>query len=142
VKHDPAQNGCDHHRQRDQRLLAAVLVVLTCSGVLGIIFAPVWSLAVFAIVLGLGQGGAFGLALSLIVLRSANPQTAVQLSGLTQCVGYFAGGLIGPMAVGLIHDWSGGWSAVAVFYVVVGAVTLLLGLGAGRSRTLNTGSNQ
>ncbi|MDB5526283.1 MAG: cyanate transporter [Rhizobium sp.] len=129
-------------KQRDQRLLAVALVVLTGAGLLGILFAPVWSVGFFAIVLGLGQGGAFGLALSLIVLRSANPHTAAQLSGLTQSVGYVVGGLVGPMAVGLVHDWSGGWGAVAVLYVAVGVATLLLGLGAGRARTLNTGANQ
>jgi CP family cyanate transporter-like MFS transporter len=125
---------------RDQRLLAAVVVALTSAGLLGFIFGPAWSLAAFAIVLGLGQGGAFGLGLSLIVLRSANPHTAAQLSGLAQSVGYVAGGLIGPMAVGLIHDWSGSWGAVSIFYVAIGAATLLLGLYAGRARTLNTGS--
>jgi CP family cyanate transporter-like MFS transporter len=129
-------------KQRDQRFLAVVLVALTGAGLLGIIFAPVWSLSGFAVVLGLGQGGAFGLALSLIVLRSANPHVAAQLSGLTQSVGYVVGGLIGPMAVGLVHDWSGGWSAVAVFYVVVGLAMLLLGLGAGRARTVGAGATQ
>jgi MFS transporter, CP family, cyanate transporter len=121
-------------RLPDQRLLAAATVVLTAIGLVGLIFAPVWSLLFFAIVLGLGQGAGFGLALSLIVLRSANPHVAAQLSGLTQSVGYVVGGLIGPLAVGMVHDASGGWGAVAIFYVVVGAVTLLLGLGAGRAR--------
>jgi CP family cyanate transporter-like MFS transporter len=129
-------------KQRDQRLLAVVLVVLTGAGLFGIIFAPVWSLPGFAIVLGLGQGGAFGLALSLIVLRSANSHVAAQLSGLTQSVGYVAGGLIGPMAVGLVHDLSGGWSAVGVFYAVVCVALVLLGFGAGRARTVGKGAVQ
>jgi len=127
---------------RDQRLLAVLMVLLTGAGLLGFIFAPVWSLVFFAIVLGLGQGGGFGLALSLIMLRSANPHVAAQLSGLTQSVGYIVGGLIGPLAVGMIHDWSGGWAAVSVFYVLVGIVTLVLGLGAGRARTVAAGANK
>lgn len=123
-------------RQRDQRGVATVLVVLTSAGLLGFVFAPVWSLTFFSIVLGLGQGGAFGLALSLIVLRSADSHVASQLSGLAQSVGYVVGGVVGPFAVGLIHDWTGSWEAVATFYVAIGSASLLLGLGAGRNRTI------
>jgi CP family cyanate transporter-like MFS transporter len=123
-------------RQRDQRLIAVVLVLLTFAGLMGFVFAPAWSLMGFSIVLGLGQGGAFGLALSLIVLRAGSPHVAAQLSGFVQSIGYVVGGLLGPLAVGLIHDWSGSWSVVAVFYAVVGFATLLLALGAGRARTV------
>jgi CP family cyanate transporter-like MFS transporter len=123
-------------RQRDQRVVATALVVLTSAGLLGFIFAPVWSLTFFSIVLGLGQGGSFGVALSLIVLRSGDSHVASQLSGLAQSIGYVVGGVVGPFAVGVIHDWAGSWEAVAAFYVAIGFASLLLGLGAGRDRTI------
>jgi CP family cyanate transporter-like MFS transporter len=123
-------------RYRDQRLAITVVVLLTAAGLLGYVFAPVWSLSGFSVVLGLGQGGAFGIALLLFALRAGDPQTAAQLSALAQTVGYVVSALVGPFAVGMIHDWSGSWPVVAVFYSVVGLASLLAGLGAGRARTV------
>ena len=123
-------------RQRDQRLIIAVVVAFTAAGLLGFIFAPVWSLSLFSVLLGLGQGGAFGVGLLLFVLRAGDPHAAGKLSALAQSVGYVLGGLIGPFAVGLIYDWAGSWHAVAVFYTAVGLASLIFGLGAGRARTL------
>jgi CP family cyanate transporter-like MFS transporter len=111
-------------RQRDQRPTVVVLLLLTATGLLGFIFAPIWSLTAFSIILGLGQGGAFGLALSLIVLRAGNQHVVGQLSMLAQSVGYVAGGIVGPFAVGVIHDWSQSWPVVAIFYTTVASIAL------------------
>lgn len=123
-------------RQRDQRLIIAIAVLLTAVGLLGFIFAPVWSLSLFSVVLGLGQGGAFGVGLLLFVLRAGDPHAAAKLSALAQSIGYVLGGLIGPFAVGVIYDWAGSWPVVAIFYSAVGLASLIFGLGAGRARTL------
>ncbi len=117
-------------------LIIAVVVGLTAAGLIGLVFAPVWSLSTFSIVLGLGQGGAFGVALLLFALRAGDPQAAAQLSALAQTVGYVVGGLIGPFAVGLIFHWAGSWQVVAIFYLAVGLASLVVGLGAGRARTV------
>jgi MFS transporter, CP family, cyanate transporter len=119
---------------RDQRLLVAASVVLTGFGLLGLVYAPVGSLELVAFVLGLGQGGAFGLALLLFALRAPNPQSAAQLSALAQTVGYVFSGLAGPFAVGEIYAWTGSWSVVSLFFLAVGFASLLCGLGAGRAR--------
>jgi len=124
-------------RQRDQRLIIVVFVVLTAIGLLGFIFAPAWLLSSFSVLLGLGQGGAFGVGLLLFVLRAGDPHAAAKLSALAQSVGYVLGGVIGPFAVGVIYDWAGSWHAVAVFYTAVGVGSLIFGLGAGRARTLS-----
>ncbi len=126
-------------RQRDQRIIIAIMVVLTAAGLLGFVFAPVWSLTGFSVVLGLGQGGAFGVALLLFVLRAADQHAAAQLSALAQTVGYVIGGVIGPFAVGVIYAWGGSWGVVSIFYVAVGLASLVLGLGAGRARTVKVG---
>ena len=123
-------------RQRDQRLIIAIAVMLTAGGLLGFVFAPVWSLSLFSVVLGLGQGAAFGVGLLLFVLRAGDPHAAAKLSALAQTIGYLLAGLIGPFAVGVIYDWSGSWRVVAVFYTAVGLASLIFGLGAGRARTL------
>ena len=63
-----------------------------------------------AILLGLGQGGTFSLALTLIVLRSRDAHVAANLSSMAQGIGYTLASM-GPFAVGLVHDWTGGWNA-------------------------------
>jgi CP family cyanate transporter-like MFS transporter len=123
-------------RQRDQRLIIAIAVVLTAGGLLGFVFAPVWSLSLFSVVLGFGQGAAFGVGLLLFVLRAGDPHAAAKLSALAQTIGYLLAGLIGPFAVGVIYDWAGSWPVVALFYTAVGFASLIFGLGAGRARTL------
>jgi CP family cyanate transporter-like MFS transporter len=121
-------------RQSDQRLIVTAMVLLTALGLLGFVYAPVWSLDIVALALGVGQGGAFGVALLLFALRTRDPQSAARLSAMAQTFGYILGGVIGPFAVSVIYDWTGSWHVVAVFYMAVGLASLLLGLGAGRAR--------
>ena len=123
-------------KMRDQRLISAVMVVLMTVGMAAFLFAPTWSLVGVAVVLGFGQGGGFAMALTLVVLRAGSPQVAAKLSSVVQSVGYVAGGLVGPFTVGLIHDVTGEWSMVAVFFAFVGVFGLVLGLGASRDRTV------
>jgi CP family cyanate transporter-like MFS transporter len=114
------------------------MVVLTALGLLGFVYAPVSSLEVVAFMLGIGQGGAFGVALLLFALRSRDPQSASELSAMAQTVGYIFGGIAGPFAVGVIHDRTGSWAAVSLFYAAVGLASLVCGVGAGRERTVRS----
>jgi MFS transporter, CP family, cyanate transporter len=123
---------------RDQRLIVAAMVVLTALGLLGFVYAPVSSLKLVAFVLGIGQGGAFGVALLLFALRSRDPHSASQLSAMAQTVGYIFGGVAGPFAVGVIYDWSGSWTIVSLFFLTVGFASLASGIGAGRARTVRS----
>jgi MFS transporter, CP family, cyanate transporter len=125
-------------KKRDQRLIIAAMVVLTALGLLGFVYAPVSSLEVVAFMLGIGQGGAFGVALLLFALRSRDPQSASELSAMAQTVGYIFGGIAGPFAVGIIYDHTGSWAAVSLFYVAVGLASLVCGVGAGRARTVRS----
>jgi MFS transporter, CP family, cyanate transporter len=124
-------------RQADQRLMVATMVILTALGLLGFVYAPVWSLDAVAIVLGVGQGGAFGIALLLFALRTRDPHGAAGLSAMAQTIGYILGGVIGPFAVGVIYDGTGSWHVVSVFYVMVGLASLVLGIGASRARVID-----
>ncbi|TJZ73323.1 CynX/NimT family MFS transporter [Chitiniphilus eburneus] len=120
-------------RARDQRGAIAVMLVLTWAGLLGCLFAPLSQLWPWAIVLGLGQGGTFSIALTLIVLRARDPHVAAHLSGMSQGVGYTLAAL-GPFAVGVIHDLSGSWAPLGVFFTILSVAALIAGLGAGRKR--------
>jgi CP family cyanate transporter-like MFS transporter len=123
-------------RGRDQRAAIVVMLMLTLAGLLGCVFAPVNTIWFWSIMLGLGQGGSFSIAMALIVLRSPNTQVAAALSGMSQGVGYSAAA-IGPLAVGLLHDVTHGWNEVAIFFVIVTVVALIAALGAGRNLQIN-----
>ncbi|WP_145962850.1 FAD-dependent oxidoreductase [Mangrovicoccus ximenensis] len=126
-------------RMRDQRLLTSLMVLLSTFGLIAFLFAPTWSLAGVAVIVGIGQGGGFAMALTLIVLRSGSQHVAARLSSVVQSVGYVGGGFVGPFAVGLLHDLTGDWAIIAWFYAAVGVVSLAFGYGASRNRLISEG---
>jgi CP family cyanate transporter-like MFS transporter len=118
-------------RGKDQRIVVAAMMLMTLAGLMGCMLAPVGQIWLWAVVLGLGQGGSFSVATMLVVLRSPNAQIVVSLSGMAQLVGYSMAAS-GPFIVGLLRDLTGGWNAAAVFFLVVDLAALAAGLGAGR----------
>ncbi|TDF78408.1 MFS transporter [Pseudomonas sp. H9] len=119
-------------RGKDQRLAIVVVMLLALAGLFGCLYAPLEGLWGWAIVLGLGQGGTFALALTLIVLRSKDAHVAANLSSMAQGVGYTLASM-GPFAVGLVHDLTGGWDAVGWIFAVLGVGAIAFGLKAGRN---------
>ncbi|MBZ9781437.1 CynX/NimT family MFS transporter [Pseudomonas sp. REP124] len=119
-------------RGKDQRPAIVVVMVMTLGGLFGCLYAPIEGLWGWAILLGLGQGATFSLALTLIVLRSRDSHVAANLSSMAQGFGYTLASM-GPFAVGIVHDWTGGWNAVGWIFAVLGLGAISAGLGAGRS---------
>ena len=126
-------------RGKDQRLAIVVVMLLTLGGLFGCLYAPLDGLWGWAILLGLGQGGTFSLALTLIVLRSRDSHVAANLSSMAQGVGYTLASA-GPLAVGLIHDWTGSWAATGWVFAVLGLGAVVAGLGAGRAKYVGVSS--
>ncbi|WP_397449665.1 CynX/NimT family MFS transporter [Pseudomonas sp. NA-150] len=119
-------------RGKDQRLGIIVVMLLTLGGLFGCLYAPLDGLWGWAILLGLGQGGTFSLALTLIVLRSRDAHVAANLSSMAQGFGYTLASL-GPFAVGVIHGQTGDWKAVGWIFAILGLGAIVFGLGAGRA---------
>ena len=128
-------------RGKDQRLAIVVVMLLTLAGLFGCLYAPLEGLWGWAVLLGLGQGGTFSLALTLIVLRSRDSHVAANLSGMAQGIGYTLASM-GPLAVGLVHDWTGGWAAVGWIFAVIGVGAIVAGLGAGRALYVGVSSEK
>lgn len=124
-------------RMRDQRILAAAVTALESSALIGLLAAPDAALAWVAL-FALGQGGAIGLALTLMVLRAPDAKIAAELSGMAQGFGYALGAL-GPLAIGALNDWSGSWDVALSALVVTTAPLFLFGIEAGRARTVSAG---
>jgi MFS transporter, CP family, cyanate transporter len=123
-------------KRGDLRLSALLMLALGLIGLLGYLFAPMSTMWLWSVLLGIGQGGAFAIALTMIAQRGGNPETAARLSGMTQSVGYVMGALAGPFAVGLVHDAFGGWPPVAILFTMITLGAAICALGAGRVRTV------
>lgn len=119
-------------RGKDQRLTIVVVMLMTLVGLFGCLYAPLSGLWGWAVLLGLGQGGTFALALTLIVLRSRDSHVASNLSSMAQGVGYTLASM-GPFAVGLVHDLTGGWQALGWIFAAIGLGAIGFGLKAGRA---------
>ena len=119
-------------RGRDQRPAVVVSMALNMAGLFGCVFGPLPLALLWAVILGAGQGASFALALTLIVLRSPDARAAGQLSSMAQGVGYCLAAT-GPLLVGVLHGWTGSWSALGVLFLAIGSGALLAGLGAGRN---------
>ncbi|MFJ9415027.1 CynX/NimT family MFS transporter [Streptomyces sp. NPDC101227] len=126
-------------RMRRQRLLGVAVSTLMASGVAGLLVAPVAGAWLWAALLGVGQGGALGLALTMMVLRSGDAHTAARLSGMAQTGGYLLAA-VGPLALGAVHQATGGWTVPILLLLGVCAGLALLGLGAGRDRRIGDGA--
>ncbi|WP_328311683.1 MFS transporter [Streptomyces sp. NBC_00442] len=122
-------------RMRSQRPLIVLVTSLVAAGYAGLMIAPVSGAWLWSGVLGIGQGGAVGLALTLIVLRSGDARTAARLSGMAQTVGYLLAAA-GPLAAGAVHQATGGWTVPIALVLGVCAAALTVGLFAARDRTV------
>jgi CP family cyanate transporter-like MFS transporter len=122
-------------RMTRQRALALVMAGLNAAGIAMLLVAPVSGAWAAAAVLGLAQGGSFGLGLAFIVLRTDSHAGAAQLGAMSQALGYLIAA-IGPVGAGALHQATGGWTAVLVVLLALAGVVAVAGWGAGRNRTL------
>ncbi|WP_378950392.1 CynX/NimT family MFS transporter [Mesorhizobium sp. ANAO-SY3R2] len=117
---------------KDQRGVTVASVAAAVIALLGILFAPTSTVLFWAILQGIGQGGLIAVAMTIIVLRSPDSHVAAHLSGMAQGVGYVLAAF-GPLVVGLIRGWTGGFAATAFLFVGLGLVAAVMGIGAGRA---------
>lgn len=115
----------------DQRGLVWFLLVCETISLLGLMLPGGFLAWLWASLIGLALGGSFGLALLFIVLRSSNTETATELSGMAQSVGYLLAA-IGPTLFGAMHDLTHAWFIPLLFLLAIAATKLFFGLGAGR----------
>lgn len=120
-------------RCKNQSLFNVGLTLLAVIALLGLLFAPLSTVWLWAVLQGVGQGGLFAIALTVIVLRSPDSRVAAHLSSMAQTVGYILAA-IGPLLVGLLHSWTGGFAASAWLFVALALGAGLNGWGAGRTR--------
>ncbi|HEX2318575.1 MAG TPA: MFS transporter [Streptosporangiaceae bacterium] len=129
------------HRARDQRWLAGTAVILITIGLAGSAFAPNSAVVLFVCLLGLGQGGAFGLSVFLFTARAADSHTAAALSGFAQGLGYLLASA-GPLLIGLLHSVTGSWTVPVVILLSVSGGQFVTGLLASRDKAIGAADLQ
>lgn len=119
-------------RMLDQRLLTVVVAGATATGFLGLLVAPATATVLWVVLIGVGLGSSFPLALLLVVLRSSSPAVARQLSAMAQGFGYLVAAA-GPFVLGVVREASGGWALPMALLVVAATVQAATGWVAGRA---------
>ncbi len=118
-------------KKRDQRGIVCFLLVVEVIGLVGLLLPHLGWVALWVSLIGFVLGGTFGLALLFIVLRSHDAESATELSGLAQSIGYLVAAT-GPIIFGSIFDLTGSWTYPLILLFVVAALKLIMGLGAGK----------
>lgn len=110
-------------RVHDLRLLLLPAALLSTAGLSGLLMAPTAAPWVWVSLIGLGQGGAFALALVLLVRYAASPAASGRLSAMGFLVGYGVASF-GPVTMGAIRDATSGFRGIWLVLVVIMLVQL------------------
>jgi len=114
---------------KKQYLVIIFIVMITLSGLIGILIFGGFLAILWSALLGFGIGGCLSLSLSLVALRSTDTKQTSQLSGMAQSVGYILAA-IGPVLFGVLQDLTNSWS-VPIMVMIINCVLLFIaGLGA------------
>lgn len=106
-------------------------VTLAGAGTLGLLFASGTVTALWVVLLGLGQGACFSLALTFFALRAPDSEHSAALSGMAQSVGYLLAAA-GPFLFGVLRDTTHAWTVPLALLFAVAVCLLITGLGAAR----------
>jgi MFS transporter, CP family, cyanate transporter len=128
-------------RRPSQRGVVVVAVLLSGAGALGLLVAGSAAAALWVVLLGLGQGASFSLALALFALRSPDPGHAATLSGMAQSVGYLLSAA-GPFLFGVLRDATGAWKVPLALLLAITVCLLIAGLGAARDAHVHTSTRE
>ena len=118
-------------RRPSQYGIVLVAVTLAGAGTLGLLVAASTATALWVVLLGLGQGACFSLALTFFALRAPDSEHSAALSGMAQSIGYLLA-MVGPFLFGVLRDVTQAWTVPLVLLFAVAVCLLITGLGAAR----------
>ncbi|WP_336713832.1 MFS transporter [Arthrobacter sp. USHLN218] len=113
-------------RLRNPGVLAYVGAAAFVAGYVGLMISPDFLTPLWVLVSASGTG-LFPVMLTLINARTQTPAMTAALSGFVQGNGALVS-VAGPLVVGLLRDWTGGWTAPFCFLVVAAAGIVLGGM--------------
>ncbi len=118
-------------RRKRQRLPVIIIVVLELISLIGLMVPSLTLAVVWSGLIGYCLGGSFGLALLFIVLRSRDSDSANELSGMSQSVGYTIAAT-GPFIFGGLFDLFENWFIPIAFLICITIIKTWAGWWAGR----------
>lgn len=129
-------------KYKSQVTLCVVFVVIFAIGLAGLyVFsntgwwpAGTW---LWAILLGIGLGSSFPLALTLVLLRTDNQETARDVTSFMQGIGYFVSAL-GPLVLGAIRDLTNSWDMAFIALAIALVIQLISGVIVSRPVLIKT----
>lgn len=111
----------------DHRTLLVPAATLALVGMLALLLAPDTAPWVWVCVLGLGQGGAFSLALVLLVDYAETPAGSGRLTAMTFCLSYTIASF-GPTVMGALRDLTGGFQVIWLLMALMALVQMALAM--------------
>ncbi|HEY9390848.1 MAG TPA: MFS transporter [Mycobacteriales bacterium] len=117
-------------RLRHQGLLVVGLTTFIGLGYAGLAFAPAHLPWLWALLIGMGNGGCFPVTLTMISIRARFAGNTAALSGFVQSTGYLISA-IGPLTAGLLYEMAHNWylpiAMLSTFLVAQGVTGYLAG---------------
>nr|WP_229859681.1 CynX/NimT family MFS transporter [Streptomyces poonensis] len=121
-------------RLPQQGPIVVVLGVCGLAGYAGLYLAPAGGAWLWAFLLGVANC-AFPLALTMVGMRARTGAGVAQLSAFAQSTGYLIS-IPGPLLVGVLYQHSGGWGLPLALMAVLMIPQTVMGILAGRDRTV------
>lgn len=125
-------------RKANQKILVVMGSICVMVGLLGLLmFGKSNFVFIWIIILGIGGGFTFSLAMMFISTRTHNADEAARLSGMAQSIGYLLAAF-GPMFFGYMHDIANTWTVSLILLITFAFICFLSGLGASRDLYIST----
>lgn len=119
-------------KKNNQQLPVLWIVIFELTSLIGLlIHSSIIYVAIWSAILGFCLGGSFGLALLFILLRSRDSDSANELSGMSQSIGYTIAA-VGPVLFGAFFDLTQNWSVPLGFLFLIALLKLWSGWEAGK----------
>lgn len=115
-----------------QHVLVIVSVTLLIAGLFGILYGGPLLIPLWIIMIGVGVGVAFSLAIMFFSLRTKNIYEAAELSGMAQSLGYLLAA-IGPVLFGWLHDITHNWTTPLLMLIFTSIIIFISGMSAGKN---------
>ncbi len=121
--------------------LCVTFVAIFTVGLVGIYSFAIYGLWpaatwLWVLLLGIGLGSSFPLALTLVLLRSGSPETSRDLGSFMQGGGYIISAT-GPLIMGFLRDVTNSWSAAFVALGIALLIQLISGVIVSRPVTIH-----
>lgn len=118
-------------KMQKQSFLTLTAGLLLVVGLLGMLLLNNNWIIAFLILIGLGTGATYSLAMMFFVLKTVSVKKSSDLSGMAQSIGYLLAAS-GPLLLGIISQQTGSWNFSIILLILVGILVSIFGFISGK----------